>query len=113
METTPGQGLQSVSLPNISPFSPLICYEVIFPKQVIDSGVAKPAWILNLTNDAWYGDTAGPYQHLEIAQMRAIEEDVPLVRATNTGISALIDAHGRLIKTLPYNEEGVILWGIG
>ena len=111
METTPGQGLQSVSLPNISPFSPLICYEVIFPKQVIASGAAKPAWILNLTNDAWYGDTAGPYQHLEIAQMRAIEEGVALVRATNTGISALIDAHGRLIKTLPYNEEGVILWG--
>lgn len=110
METSPGQGRQSISLPHLPSFSPLICYEVIFPKQVVASGNPKPAWILNLTNDAWYGDTAGPYQHLEIARMRAIEEGVPLVRATNTGISAVIDAHGRLIKTLPYNGEGVIEW---
>jgi len=104
-----GEGLKSLDLPGVPPFSPLICYEVIFP------GAAKPAaadsaprWLLNLTNDAWFGDSTGPYQHLAAAQMRAVEEGLPLVRAANNGISAVIDSYGRVLKRLELNDRGII-----
>lgn len=108
MDSTPGPGIRTIQLQNLPPFSPLICYEVIFPKQVVAFGMIQPKWLLNLTNDAWYGNTAGPYQHLEIARFRAIEERLPLIRVANNGISAVIDANGRIQKKLGYNKTGII-----
>lgn len=103
----PGPGPRTLSLPGLPPVSPLICYEVIFPGAAIDPAM-PPAWLLNLTNDAWYGETAGPYQHLQHARLRAIEQGLPLVRAANTGISAAFDGHGREIARLPLGGSGVI-----
>lgn len=91
----------------VPPFSPLICYEVIFPGHVTDK-TKRPAWLVNLTNDAWYGHTAGPYQHLEISRMRAVEEGLPLARAANTGISAMVDPLGRITASLPLGQRGAI-----
>jgi apolipoprotein N-acyltransferase len=92
-------------------FVPLICYEVIFPGQVLGEG-ARPAWILNVTNDAWFGDTPGPYQHLRQARLRAVEEGLPLVRAANTGISAVVDPYGRVLSSLPLGTRGVLEAGL-
>ena len=86
----------------------LICYEVIFP-QISRETVRRGAQVLmNLTNDAWYGDTGGPYQHLEIARWRAIEFRIPLVRAANTGISAIFDATGQECGRLALNTAGFL-----
>jgi len=107
IDYTPGPGPRTLSLAGVPPFSPLICYEVIFPGAVADPD-DPPQWLLNLTNDAWYGSSAGPYQHLAMARLRALEEGVPMVRAANTGISAVIDAYGPVVETVPLNAEGVI-----
>jgi apolipoprotein N-acyltransferase len=80
-------------------FQPLICYEALFPGLVREAtrrAAARPAWILNVSNDAWFGQTSGPLQHLNMASYRAIEEGLPIVRATPTGVSAVIDAYGRV-----------------
>ncbi|MGI4851622.1 MAG: apolipoprotein N-acyltransferase [Janthinobacterium lividum] len=109
VDYSPGLGLKTLKVSNLPPFSPLICYEVIFPGKVKSlHDTIKPEWILNITNDAWYGNTSGPYQHLAIAQARAIEEGLPLIRVGNNGISASIDAYGRLTKTLALNQVGVL-----
>lgn len=86
---------------------PLICYEIIFPGDVIPKG-PRPGWIVNVTNDGWFGISTGPYQHFHQARVRAIEEGLPLVRAANTGISAVVDPLGRIIKSLPLGSEGVM-----
>ena len=87
--------------------SPLICYEAIFPGEAVGPG-DRPAWLLNITNDAWFGEQTGPYQHFHQARIRAIEEGLPLVRAAITGISAIVDAHGRVRQSLPLMTAGVI-----
>ncbi|MDG2000592.1 MAG: apolipoprotein N-acyltransferase, partial [Alphaproteobacteria bacterium] len=84
----------------------LICYEIIFPAKVING--FRPDFIINLTNDAWYGDTMGPIQHLAAARVRAIEEGLPVIRAANTGISVVIDQYGQYIERLELGKEGVI-----
>ncbi|MCW5697067.1 MAG: apolipoprotein N-acyltransferase [Bauldia sp.] len=92
---------------NAPPFSPQVCYEMIFAGEVTPAG-ARPGWILNVTNDGWYGDTPGPRQHFQQAVIRAVEEGLPLVRAANTGISAIIDPYGRTLQRLDVGVAGVI-----
>lgn len=103
-----GSGLQTVTVPGVPSFSPLICYEVIFPGAVKSDQGPAPEWLLNITNDAWYGRTSGPYQHLDIARARAIEEGLPLVRVGNNGISAVIDPYGRVLNKLELDKRGVL-----
>jgi apolipoprotein N-acyltransferase len=91
----------------LPPFSPVICYEVIFPGAVTGPGL-RPQWLLNVTNDAWFGLTSGPYQHLTSARLRTIEEGLPMIRAANTGVSAVIDAYGRVRASLDMQQEGII-----
>jgi apolipoprotein N-acyltransferase len=88
-------------------FAPLICYEAIFPGEVLPDG-ERPGWLLNVTNDAWFGDSQGPRQHFRQARLRAVEEGLPLVRAANTGISAIVDAYGRVGPMLDVGEEGTL-----
>lgn len=104
---SPGTGVRTVALPGAPAVSPLICYEVIFPGAVVDPE-NRPGWLLNLTNDAWYGHTAGPHQHFQITRVRAVEEGLPLVRVANTGISGVVDPYGRVTARLDLGERGVI-----
>jgi apolipoprotein N-acyltransferase len=100
-----------ISPPGIPPLQPLICYESLFPGFTSDgahrSGV-NPAWIVNVSNDAWFGFTTGPLQHLNLASYRAIEEGLPMARATPTGVSAMVDAYGRVVSKLELGRIGVI-----
>jgi apolipoprotein N-acyltransferase len=104
---TAGPGPRTLKLPGLPPAGALICYEVIFPGQVVDPA-NRPQWLLNVTNDAWFGTSAGPYQHFTSARLRAVEEGLPLVRAANTGISGLIDPYGRVVASMPLGQPGVI-----
>jgi len=104
---TPGPGPQVMQLGDLPSVSPLICYEVIFPGQVTPRD-ERPGWLYNLTNDSWYGDLSGPYQHMTIARFRSIEEGLPMVRAAQTGISAIIDPYGRVLRKLDLGKRGVI-----
>jgi apolipoprotein N-acyltransferase len=102
-----GPSFVTLALPGLPPFSPLICYEAIFPAAVTGPG-ERPQWLLNVTNDAWFGLSSGPYQHLTSARLRAVEEGLPMIRAANTGVSAVIDAYGRVLAALDMEREGVI-----
>ncbi|GAB6052528.1 apolipoprotein N-acyltransferase [Magnetospira thiophila] len=102
---SPGPGPRSLRAPGLPPFSPLICYEVIFPGRVVDPE-DRPQWLLNLTNDAWFGLSPGPYQHFAAARLRAVEEGLPLVRVANTGISGVVDPQGRVLAHLPLGSRG-------
>jgi len=103
----PGTRRRTMDIPSAPRALPLICYEVAFPGS-ISSRDDRPGWIVNLTNDGWFGMSTGPYQHLQQARMRAIEEGLPLVRAANTGISAVIDPSGRIVARLGLGIEGVL-----
>ena len=102
-----GDRHRTYAIPRAPRMLPLICYEIIFPGEVVPPG-ERPGWLLNVTNDGWFGISTGPYQHFQQARVRAIEEGLPLVRAANTGISAIVDPLGRIVKSLPLGTEGVI-----
>ncbi|PJB71775.1 MAG: apolipoprotein N-acyltransferase [Alphaproteobacteria bacterium CG_4_9_14_3_um_filter_47_13] len=96
-----GKAIKTAQIPQLPyKFSALVCYEIIFPGAVVDEK-NRPDFIVNVTNDAWYGDSAGPRQHFAHAVFRAIEEGIPVIRAANTGISGVIDPTGRIIHKIP------------
>jgi apolipoprotein N-acyltransferase len=103
----PGDRRRAQNVPRAPRFLPLVCYEIIFPGAAVPRG-ERAGWMLNLTNDGWFGMSAGPYQHFFQARLRAIEEGLPLVRAANTGISAVVDPLGRVLKSLPLGSEGIL-----
>ncbi|MFZ1725646.1 MAG: apolipoprotein N-acyltransferase [Albidovulum sp.] len=104
---TAGPGAKVLDLGVAGKVLPLICYESVFPQDLL-AAPERADWILQITNDGWFGNLAGPYQHLAQAQLRAVEQGLPLLRAANTGVSAVIDAKGRVLHSLPLNSEGVI-----
>jgi apolipoprotein N-acyltransferase len=103
----PGVRRRVMEIPHAPPALPLICYEAIFPGEIVTRD-DRPGWIVNLTNDGWFGISTGPYQHLQQARLRAIEQGLPVVRAANTGISAVIDPFGRIVARLGLGLEGVL-----
>jgi apolipoprotein N-acyltransferase len=103
----PGDRRRAMDVPRAPRMLPFLCYEIIFPGEAVPEG-ERPGWMINLTNDGWFGISTGPYQHLQQARVRAIEQGLPLVRAANTGISAVVDPVGRIVKSLPLGTEGVI-----
>ena len=105
IDLSAGPGPQTIALPGLPAFAPIVCYEAIFPGAVIDDA-ARPSWILNLTNDAWYGRSSGPYQHFAITRTRAIEEGLPLVRVANNGISGVVDPAGRVVARTRLDSIG-------
>ncbi|WP_339864131.1 apolipoprotein N-acyltransferase [Paremcibacter congregatus] len=106
-----GEGLETYHPAGMPSVGVLICYEIIFPGSVVDRD-DRPDWLLNITNDAWYGRFNGPYQHFLQTRVRAIEEGRPVVRSAGTGISAVIDSQGRVIKALDLNQRGTITSGL-
>jgi apolipoprotein N-acyltransferase len=107
----PGTRRRTMEIPNAPRALPLICYEAIFPGDVAARD-DRPGWIVNLTNDGWFGISTGPYQHLQQVRLRAIEQGLPVVRAANTGISAVIDPLGRIVARLGLGIEGVLDSGL-
>jgi apolipoprotein N-acyltransferase len=107
-----GTHRKALSVPGLPPVVPLVCYEVVFSGEVMPEGFNRPnnrkGLFLNLTNDGWFGHTPGPYQHLAQARLRSIEEGLPMVRAANTGISAVIDPYGRILASLPLGVADVL-----
>ncbi|SEE08891.1 Apolipoprotein N-acyltransferase [Rhizobiales bacterium GAS191] len=105
---SPGLEHKTLAVPGLPNAAPLICYEAIFPGEVVPKGGQPVGLLINVTNDAWFGLTSGPYQHLAQARLRSIEQGLPLVRAANTGISAVIDPFGRVVASLPLGIEAVL-----
>ena len=110
---TAGPEPRPLSPLGVPPVQPLICYEAVFPQVTADAAKRaglRPAWILNVSNDAWFGATSGPWQHLNIAGYRAIEAGLPIARATPTGVTAMLDAYGRVVggRSLGLGREGVV-----
>lgn len=104
---SPGPGAVVLDLGHLGQVLPLICYEAIFPGD-LRAAPTRPDWVLQITNDAWFGDLSGPWQHLAQTRLRAVEQGLPVLRAANTGISAVIDARGRVVSSLGLNEAGFI-----
>jgi apolipoprotein N-acyltransferase len=108
---TPGPGARLLDLGVMGNALPLICYEAVFPQDVNAGnglGQARPDVLLHITNDAWFGQWVGPYQHLAQARLRAVEQGLPLIRAANTGVSAVIDARGEIVAQLGLGETGFL-----
>ncbi|MFZ5962030.1 apolipoprotein N-acyltransferase [Thalassococcus sp. BH17M4-6] len=103
----PGKGPGLLDLGPLGMALPLICYEAVFPQDV-GGTAARPDMLLQITNDAWFGDWSGPYQHLAQARIRAIEQGLPMLRAANTGVSAVIDGAGRVLAALPLGQAGAL-----
>jgi apolipoprotein N-acyltransferase len=103
-----GPGPATLHVPGLPPVGALICYETIFPAQVADE-TDRPDWLVNVTNDAWFGNSTGPRQHLAAARLRAVEEGLPLMRAANTGITVGFDANGRELGRLGMGTAGVLV----
>lgn len=105
-----GSMRRTLNVPALPPVAPLICYEAIFPGEALpqEKDAPRPGLMLNVTDDGWFGRTAGPYQHFAQARLRAIEQGLPLVRAANTGISAIVDPYGRIVAELPLGVAGLL-----
>ena len=103
-----GAGSLLLNVPGAPQARPLICYEIIFPDEIA-SRTERPGWLLNLTNDAWFGATSAPYQHFEQASMRAIEEGRYLVRSANTGVSGIVDPYGRVLERTDIFQAAVLV----
>jgi len=104
---SPGPGPRIIEGQRLPDFLPMICYEAIFARDADVRG-QRPAWLLHLTNDAWFGAAQGPYQHLAQTRARAIEQGLPLVRVANTGVSALISPLGAVLDHIPMGEQGAL-----
>lgn len=105
IDLSAGPGPRTLRVGDLPPFSPLICYEAIFPGAILDPR-DRPAWLLNVSNDAWYGRSAGPYQHFAMARTRAVEEGLPLIRVANNGITGIADAQGRVLARTKLDAIG-------
>ncbi len=103
---TPGDGPHTYTVAGAPPIGPLICYEILFPGAVTEK--QRPGWLVNVTDDSWFGPSTGPYQHLLTARVRAIEEGLAVARAANTGISAVIDPFGRVWASLALGKTGIV-----
>ncbi len=108
LDFSSGEQRSVVNVHPLPPFLPLICFEIGFPSLRTFQSSPRPQWILTISNDAWFGNSIGPYQHLHMAQVRAVEERLPVIRGTNTGISAVIDPLGRRVASLPLNVQGIL-----
>ncbi len=102
-----GPGPQVLDLGPFGKVLPLICYEAIFPRDV-NAAPERADWMLQITNDAWFGIWTGPFQHVAQARLRAVEQGLPLIRVANTGITAVVDARGRVIEALPFGEMAAL-----
>jgi apolipoprotein N-acyltransferase len=105
---TPGPGPRTLHVPQLPAFDTAICYEDVFPGEIVDER-DRPSWLLNITDDAWFGDSAGPRQHFVNARLRAVEEGLPVARDANSGITAMIDAFGHVEAYLPMDAQGVLV----
>jgi apolipoprotein N-acyltransferase len=105
-----GKQRKIIKINDIPAFLPLICYEVIFPNQLVSKNTTvSPQWIINITNDGWFGDTPGPYQHLRQTQIRAVEERLSIFRSANSGISAIINPLGDITQSIALNTQGLMI----
>ena len=102
-----GPGPRLLDLGPLGKALPLICYEAVFPQHA-KTGGSRPDMLIQITNDAWFGTWSGPYQHLAQARMRAIEQGLPMLRSANTGVSAVIDAKGRIVDSIDLGQAGYI-----
>jgi len=103
-----GSATEPLLVTGLPPVRPLICYEAIFPAEIAAAGEMRSGVLLNITNDAWFGRSSGPYQHFAAARMRAVEQGLPLVRAANNGLSAIVDPYGRIVASLGLDKVGVV-----
>ena len=106
-----GPGPRTMPIPGAPPAGMTICYEAVFPGAIVDPA-NRPGWIVNVTDDSWFGMSPGPYQHLHQVQLRAVEEGLPVVRSANTGISAVIDPYGRIVTSLALGKAGIFESGL-